>query len=153
MSIDLRRFERFDDLPDADLGILERVMVVQKHPDGHVLIREGDVATAGTSVTWLLLEGEVQVEAAAPEGGWGVKRKVGPGQFIGLLALVANVRRSATCRASGPVVAAKLDRRTMEELMKRDAGVHVRFQMLVARHLTEDLRALTARVAAVATER
>lgn len=142
----LRRFRAFDELPDDDVALLERIFVVQTFRPGHVFVREGDVARATTATTWLLLEGTVEVAAAAPEGGWGVRRTLAPGQFVGLLALLADIRRSATCTATGPVTAARLDRLTFDELFRRDVGVHARFQMVIARHLASDLRDLGARL-------
>lgn len=138
----LRRFSKFDALTDADVALLERVLVVSDYPSGHVFVREGDHANARNAATWLLLEGEVGVVAAAPEGGWGVQRVMGPGEFVGILALLVNIRRSTTCTANGHVVAAKLDRATLDELFRRDTGVHIRFQMLIARQLAADLRRL-----------
>jgi CRP-like cAMP-binding protein len=55
---------------------------------------------------------------------------------------VADVSRTATCRALTPVTAARLDRRTFEELFRRNVGVHARFQLVIARSLAADLRGL-----------
>lgn len=138
----LRRFRLFDDLTDPDVAILERLFVEQRVAPGHVLVREGDRADALTAAMFLLLDGQVGVAAAAPEGGFGVRRTLLPGQVFGAVALVADLPRTATCRAITPVTVARLDRRTFDELFRRNVGVHARFQLVVARSLAADLRAL-----------
>ncbi len=148
MSSYLRGFPAFCDLSDSEVELLERILVVQTWQPGHVFVREGDLARGSTAEMFLILEGTVRVAAQAPEGGWGVHRTLGPGQFVGLLALLADVKRSATCTALDRVVAARLDRMTLEELFRLDVGVHARFQMVIARQLAADLRELGAMMSA-----
>lgn len=138
----LRKFQLFDPLTDADVDILERLFVEQTFPDGHVFVREGERADAVSSAMYLLLAGKVAVDARAPEGGFAVHRVLEPGHVFGAVALVAEVPRSATCRALGPVTTASIDRRTFGELFRRDVGVHARFQLVIARSLAADLRDL-----------
>jgi CRP-like cAMP-binding protein len=97
---------------------------------------------------YFLIEGSVGVSAKAPEGGFGVQRTIGAGEIFGTVALVADVPRTATCRALSPVKVAKLDRRTFEELFRRNVGLHARFQLLIARNLATDLRRLRAALVA-----
>ena len=140
----LRRFPLFDGLMDVDIALLERVFVESSYLAGHVFVKEGDRASAGTSALYLVLDGQVGVSAAAPDGGFGVKRTLGPGRVFGAVALVADVPRTATCRALTSVTAAKLDRRTFEELFRKNVGVHARFQLVIAKSLAADLRDLRA---------
>lgn len=142
MKNHLRNFGLFDPLTDSDVEILERLFVEKTYPDGHVFIREGERADALTCAMYLLLDGKVAVDARAPEGGFAVHRVLEPGHVFGAVALVADVPRSATCRALGPVTAASMDRRTFGELFRRDVGVHARFQLVIARSLASDLRDL-----------
>jgi CRP-like cAMP-binding protein len=107
-----------------------------------VFVREGDRATAMTATLFLVVEGSVAVTTARPEGGFGVDRRLGPGEVFGHVALMADVARTASCEAATQVTIARLDRRTFEELNRRNAGVHARFQLVVARQLASDLRAL-----------
>lgn len=136
----LRGFPVFDLLTDADLAILDRVMVAQSFKSGHTFFREGDVATAVTASMHVVLEGAVEVVARAPEGGFGVRRTMGPGSLFGLVAFVTDLRRTASVRAAGPVRTARLDRRSFDELYKRQAGVQARFQIAIATQLAADIR-------------
>jgi CRP-like cAMP-binding protein len=138
----LRRFALFDALTEADAALLERVFVVTSYAQGHVFVREGDRADAVTAALFLILEGQVSVTAEAPQGGFGVQRTLAAGQVFGAVALVADVTRTATCRALTPVSAARLDRRSFEELFRRNVGVHARYQQVIARSLAADLRDL-----------
>ena len=138
----LHRFPRFADLPAQDVAIVERVLVVQAFPKDHVFVREGDRATATTAEMHLVIEGEIEVTAARPEGGFAIRRTLSAGEIFGHVALVADVVRTATCRASTPAVTARMDRRVFDELYRHDEGVHARFQLVVARQLASDARAL-----------
>ncbi len=136
----LRSFDMFDVLTDSDVAILERLLIVENKRAGHVFVREGDRATAVTAAMYLILDGTVEIVAAAPEGGFGVRRTMGKGQMFGLVAFLRDVHRTATVRAQGAVRVARLDRRTFEGLYTKDAGVHARFQIVVARQLASDIR-------------
>jgi CRP-like cAMP-binding protein len=136
----LRKVGCFADLPDADLALLDRLMVTQTHGDGHVYVREGDRPSAVTGSMYVILEGEVAVSAAKPEGGFAVHKTMKPGEMFGAVALLADIRRTATVKARGEVTTARLDRLTFEELFHHDVGVHARFQMLVARQVASDVR-------------
>lgn len=140
MSAYLRKFATFEGLSEADVAMLERIMVVETHADGHVFIREGDRATAVTASMYVVLEGEVAVVAKAPDGGFGVRRNMGAGEVFGVVAFVADHPRTATVRATGTVRTARLDRGTFSALYQSDAGVHARFQLVVARQLAADIR-------------
>ena len=70
MSAGLPRIGLLADLPDPDFQLLDRVMVAESHPDGHVFVREGERATHVTGSMFVVLEGTVEVAAAKPEGGF-----------------------------------------------------------------------------------
>jgi CRP-like cAMP-binding protein len=140
--IGLRRLPRFAPLTDDDVELLERVLVVQSFPAGHVFVHEGDRASAVTAEMHVLLEGSIEVAAARPTGGYAVHRTLGPGEIFGHVALVADVVRTATCRSATPVVTARMDRRVFEELYRHGEGLAARFQLVLARQLASDVRAL-----------
>jgi CRP-like cAMP-binding protein len=144
MSGWLRGFPTASGLTDADVDLLERILVVSSYPRGHTFVREGDHAAGVTAAMYFVIEGSVGVSAKAPEGGFGVQTTLGPGDVFGTVALVANVPRTATCRAVTPVKIAKLDRWTFDELFHRNVGLHARFQFVIARSLAGDLRRLRA---------
>jgi CRP-like cAMP-binding protein len=138
----LRRFPRFDGLTGGDMALLERILVVETVKKGHVFVREGDYATAMNAAMYVVIEGNIEVHVNRPEGGFGIQRELGPGVVFGHVALVADVRRTATCTAATPVTVARLDRRTFEELNNGQIGLYARFQLVVARQLASDMRGL-----------
>jgi CRP-like cAMP-binding protein len=140
----LREFAIASVLTDADVELLERILVVSTHPAGHTFLREGDRADGVTAAMCFVLDGSVAVAAKAPAGGFGIQITLGKGEVFGTVALVADVPRSATCRAVTQATVAKLDRRTFDELFRKNVGLHARFQLVIARSLAGDLRRLRA---------
>jgi CRP-like cAMP-binding protein len=138
----LRKFPQFTDWTDAHLEVLQRVMVEKTFPRGHVFVREGEQAHASTAAMYLILDGNVEVSARHPQGGFGVLKSHGPGQIFGMIALMDDGKRSATCTAISPVRAAVLTRFAFKELYRSHMGVTARFQFLVARQLAHDIRQL-----------
>ncbi len=139
----LRHSLGFATMPQADRETLERLFVLDTVAAGHVFFREGDQAVAVTACMYVLVEGAVHVSAAVPDAGIGIERNLVPGQVFGALALVADVPRTATCTAVGRVKVARLDRRTFDELFRRDLPLHVRFQLVIAKQIAGDLRHLS----------
>ncbi|MCP4810098.1 MAG: cyclic nucleotide-binding domain-containing protein [Proteobacteria bacterium] len=142
----LEQFKLFRGLSESDREIVERVMVVEERRPGHVFLREGERGTAGQAALYVVIEGDIQVVSAAPPGGYGVDRLIGPGQIFGLVSLLDDAPRSATCTAATPVKVGKLTRAVMNSLLKTHAKVHVRFQRMVCSQLAQDLRALDERL-------
>lgn len=142
MKVSLRDFRLFDTLGEHEVARLERLFVEELHPSGQVLLREGDRADEGSAAMYLLLEGQVGVEARAPAGGFGVRRTLRPGHVFGAVSVVAEVPRSATCRALGPVRVARLDRASLQALQRQDEALHARLQLVLARALAADVRDL-----------
>ena len=140
----LRGFDIASGLTDADVDLLERILVVSTHPAGHTFLREGDRADGVTAAMYFVIEGSVAVAAKAPAGGFGVQATLGAGEVFGAVALVADLPRTATCRAVTPITVARLDRRTFDELFRKNVGLHARFQLVIARSLAGDLRRLRA---------
>lgn len=152
MSDRLASFPLFRDLSEADRGILERVMVLEQRRRGHVFVREGDQGVAGQSALYVILDGTVRVHSAAPEGGYGVDRTIGAGEMFGLVSLLDDAPRSATCTADSDVQVGKLTRTILRQLLRTHAGVHVRFQRMVCLQLARDLRALDERLRTAMTD-
>jgi CRP-like cAMP-binding protein len=72
-------------------------------------MRQGEVGHA----MYVLLEGEVEVEVAEEGGARTTVARLGPGEFLGEMALFDGERRSATVRARGPVRALTVDKRNL----------------------------------------
>ncbi len=112
-----------------------------KLPAGAALIREG-VARAGW--LYLVLDGEVEVMAEVPDGGFAVVKRVGGGQLLGLLGLIDGQPRSATCRATTDATLASMTSASFRQLYdaRNDAGLA--FVDWCARQLVSDIRRLDA---------
>ncbi|MCB9779589.1 MAG: cyclic nucleotide-binding domain-containing protein [Alphaproteobacteria bacterium] len=147
----LRGSALFDELSDQEIELLARVMVEHAFPRGHVFMAEGDRATNTGEAAFLVVEGQVVVTQNTQSGPHEVGR-LGPGDFFGLVALVDDGARSATCAAATDVRAAGLTRQAFELLHRQDLGLATRFQYLVARQLARNVRAATAALSELITE-
>jgi NADH dehydrogenase len=72
---------------------------------GQVIVRQGDVGTA----MYIVRSGEVEVVREA-DGTTEVLARLGPGSHFGEVAVLRDVRRTATVRAAGPVEVLRLSR-------------------------------------------
>jgi len=123
----------------ADLDTLERAMSISHYPDGHVFIREGERGDA----MYLVIDGQVDV-VRRRAGGSGIDfiHSMVAGEMFGLLALVDQYPRAATCTAVGPVQAASLSRDVFQLLCHTSAPISLRFQESVAQQMMHDFRTL-----------
>ncbi len=130
-------------LSRADLDALVRSCEVREHPDGYELIREGDRADA----VYFILSGQLRVAVAKPRAADFVfRRQMGPGEIIGLLALIDGGPRSATCTAAGPIRVARLRLDVARLLMNSHAPISCGFQCALATQLVRDARLLNEAV-------
>lgn len=129
----------YDDLSGSDIDTLERIMMVRDYPDGHQFFGEGSRAES----VYLLMSGEVSVSARGhgSRGATEIKR-MQPGALFGLVALIGHGKRSAGCRAAGPVTAASLPRSAFELLFESNSPLPQHFRLVVARQLARDTRSL-----------
>lgn len=142
----LRRFPRFDELSDGDVRVLERTLSAQRLRKGQVLIREGDRAAGSNAAMFLVLEGGLALERRTPVGGFSVDRTLGPGELVGVIALVRDVARAATVRALGPATVAGLTRAQLGSLRREQPEAWAWLQHVVAKQLAADFRAMHNRL-------
>jgi putative ABC transport system ATP-binding protein len=133
----LGSMKSFASLSEADRQALSTAMQVRDYPDGHTFIREGARADAA----YLVLEGEVRVTRDR-RGTVEDLNRLGKGAFFGLVALVDEGPRSATCRAAGPVRVASLPPSAFALLFNAHAPIALAIQRVVAEQLTRDFRNL-----------
>lgn len=143
----LRRFPRFDHLSDAEIRTLERRMKPRRFTAGQVLVREGARAAGPGAEVFLILRGAVNVTKKPVAGGVPVAVTLGPGDLFGVVALARDVRRSASCTAATDGLLATLTRGALAELRSDDPALAARLQLLAARQLAADTRALRASLA------
>lgn len=139
----------FAHLSPGDLEVLEGAFKVEAFPcdadgTGHEFTREGTRPHAA----WLILEGEVAVTRASDPLQDEISR-LRRGDMFGLVALVTEDRRSATCRAVGPVRVARIEASAFDWILRDHAPLGLALQRAVARQLAADFRKINARVCAM----
>jgi CRP/FNR family transcriptional regulator, cyclic AMP receptor protein len=96
---DLKSAKLFTGLPDKELRSIEKELKVITHPAGHDIVVKG-----GSGVGFMIItEGSVTVTTVQ-----GKKRKLGPGDSFGEMALLDHEGRSASIKADTQVVLATI---------------------------------------------
>lgn len=135
----LHEHPSFGRLSDEDRERLIQACDVKAFPDGHAFIREGDARDS----VYFLLDGQAEVAVKKPtDAGFATDRIMGPGEIIGLIALVDRGRRSASCIARGPLKVAALQLEGANLLMNTRARMSCAFQYALASQLARDAREL-----------
>lgn len=133
----MHRIPDLANFAEEELSLLARAMSVGDFPDGHQFITEGERG----DTSYLLLQGDVHVTRRS-EGQRGAEfvERLHAGAMFGLLALIDNGPRAATCKAHGPVTVAALPRNVFNLLTNANASIGQHFQFLIARQLARDTR-------------
>jgi CRP/FNR family transcriptional regulator, cyclic AMP receptor protein len=148
---DVRLLREFD---DQELAFFDRLFANREYRNGEILIKEGDRPEPDDDALFVLMEGRVRVSSPpAGAGGAGMNVTMGKGEVLGLINLVDSGPRAATCRALGPVRAAVMSRRDLQDLILKNPAQAERFLHLVARQLGRDLRRALAYLREVTDER
>jgi CRP-like cAMP-binding protein len=114
----LSRTAVFAGLPRRLLGRLATKLFEKSYAPGEVIFHEGDPGKC----LFVVLEGEIEILQQTNEG----ERRIatfGPGTAFGELALIDNLPRSATARASAPSLLLMLYRTHFEALVAGDRGI------------------------------
>lgn len=142
-SID--QFDIFAKFPAPERRLLESVLVDERRRVGHVFMREGDQSSLTRNALYLIIEGTVGVTCRRPDNrGFAVNATMGPGEIFGIVGLVTDLPRSATCTAKSDVVVAHLERPAFMHLHKQRSPLAARFELMLARQLVRNLRRLTS---------
>jgi CRP/FNR family transcriptional regulator, cyclic AMP receptor protein len=96
---DLKSAKLFKGLPEKELKAIEKELKVITHPAGHDIVVEG----GGGIGFMIILDGTVTVTTAH-----GKKRKLGPGDSFGEMALLDHEGRSASIKADTDVTLATI---------------------------------------------
>jgi flavin-dependent dehydrogenase len=123
------------------LDDLAESMHVRQVKDGHVFIREG---THGDTL-FVVMEGSVAVTSRM-----GAQQReldvLGPQEFFGLIALVDDSLRAATCTARGPVTVASISRETFDRLVDVHPTLGLAWARILGTQLARDYRNIARRV-------
>jgi CRP-like cAMP-binding protein len=96
---DLKSAKLFTGLPDKELKSIEKELKVITHPAGHDIVVKG-----GSGVGFMIItEGSVTVTTIR-----GNKRRLGPGDSFGEMALLDHEGRSASVKADTQVILATI---------------------------------------------
>jgi CRP-like cAMP-binding protein len=129
----------FSGFSQPELDALAKALMVERYPDGHVFMKEGQRGDA----LYMILDGKVSVTRLnRHDRTIEHLHTMMKGELFGLIALIDHGKRTATCTAVGEVTAASLPVSAFELLYDSNVPIAHHFQYLVARQLAHDLRAL-----------
>jgi signal transduction histidine kinase len=128
----------FDALGAAELAELAAVMRVAHYPAGSLLSREG----ALEDTLYILAAGEVVITRRMG-GEERVLRRAGPGDDVGVMALIQNARRAADVRAISDCAALEMSKADFDLMLERNPRLAIALiRGALARMRSNDLIAL-----------
>jgi putative peptide zinc metalloprotease protein len=110
----LGRMPLFATMDEVEIGLLASRVRSEHYRGGQVIIRQGDRGDR----FYVVESGQVEVTVRDDRGVSEVVNRLRRGDFFGELALLHDVPRSATCRASMPTGVLSLSRRDFEQLVR-----------------------------------
>lgn len=131
---DLRQVPLFAGMTDTAVEAIAGLAVPADHADGTTLLVEGE---PGESFL-LILDGRVRVTRRGTP-----VRELGPGEFMGEIALVDGRPRTATATAAGPVRVLEIRRETFLALMERYPAVRLGVLMALTDRVRADEQSIT----------
>lgn len=152
MSIDsdaaaLRKIPLFRGVDDAKLRLLAFMSERVRFEAGETLVQEGDFG----DVAYIILSGQADVVIATPHGEQPVAT-VKENDFVGEIAILINVPRTATVRATSDITALAVSKEHFFKLVKTfpDMGIEV---MRALAHRLERTTREFGRLRAVSADR
>jgi CRP-like cAMP-binding protein len=130
---------QFRELSPDELDSLASAMELIEAEDGHVFIKEG-VRGDGC---YFIVDGRVRISHER-DGQSTHLQDLEPGEIFGLIALLDDGARSATCTAVGRTSVAWLPAAAFTMLHEGNPKLVLHFQKLVVRQLAHDARGLNA---------
>jgi CRP-like cAMP-binding protein len=133
----LRASRLFDGLKEETLQELARELRAEIAPPGELLIAEGEIAAH----MFLVLSGEVEVLHKGDADHDVRVALLGPGDWVGEMAILDVQPRSASVRALAPSALLRMTAAEVRRLLyERDAGQYALLVMNIARELSRRLR-------------
>lgn len=124
----LKRAPLFEGLSKKELTQLARVSEDMEVPEGTVLTKEGDLGHE----FFVIVEGETQVKRKGRSLG-----ARGPGDFIGEIALLEQVRRTATVTAKTPLRVFVLTSKDFHHLLEENPKVERKVLRTLAKRIAD----------------
>ncbi|MFY8153315.1 MAG: cyclic nucleotide-binding domain-containing protein, partial [Hyphomicrobiales bacterium] len=122
----------------ANFDAIMRYLRSQSAQAGETLVRRGDRAHS----MYFIAAGEVEAEFP------GERKRLGPGQFFGEIAVIEDAERAATVRAITPVRLLVLDAIDLKIVMDSDADIATRIHAIARRRVEPERIAPHADIAA-----
>jgi len=141
MQADLEALQRtafFADLPPEHLAQLAMHVNHRHYTEGATIFREGDPSVS----LYLIRDGEVKITVSAPTGRDITLAMLGPGDAFGELALLDNLKRSATATATAITDVLLVNRADFLQLLEAEpTALHGLLTGLarIIRHMNEKL--------------
>lgn len=126
---DLQRVPLFANLSRKDLAHVDRLATQIARPAGSVLLREGDIAHE----MYVIESGTAEVLH-----GDEVIGHLGPGDFVGEMALLAHSRRTSTVRATTDLTVIHLEGRSFRKLLEDVPSIAVQLAITMAERITRN---------------
>jgi CRP-like cAMP-binding protein len=118
----------FAGLNKREVGFLGRLMDDVDVSAGKVLTREG----ARGGEFFIVLEGSIRIERAGTE-----INRLGPGDFLGEIALIDQGPRTATATADGPARLMVLTSASFASMLSKNPGVESKILRVLARRVRD----------------
>jgi signal transduction histidine kinase len=108
--------QAFDGLSDDDLRELAGMTRLNRYPPGHTLCLEG----AFEEIFYIIAEGQVRITKKISDSeGEREIRVIGPGGYVGEMALIQNAPRAATVRSLTDCTVLEMGKPDFEEMLQR----------------------------------
>ncbi len=147
-AADLRVIKGLDACTEAELGTFLLAVGAFRYPPGARLFEQGAEADS----CFVVLEGEVEIVKES-HSRWDVLAVIGPGEFVGQVALVEDTPRSASVIARTETLALSIGRDVFQRLLSSGSGIAARLQRILAVSGIRQLRTATRRLSNLLEER
>jgi len=132
----MQRVDNIGLMEDADLPELARLLEPISFTKGQILVREGKRAPA----TFIVIEGEVQVEKALPgKRGRVLVSAIRHGDWIGCVSLLDQQEATASVVAISDGLALAMNRADFETLRSNNSAMSMRFGRTIMAGLAQQL--------------
>ena len=140
-------FPLFSEFRDWELKRLQEMMTPRHLPAGTEFIRQAELADGADAKAFIVLAGDVRILRTDERERVLVEIVIGPGSILGVVALILDHERTATCTAAMDTRVLQIDRTQFDAMFDSDNRVAVKFKHVIARQLAQDLRRANAAVA------
>jgi len=135
----LRGVYLFAELSAEDLGQLTKIAEPKNLPAGYLIFRAGDPATA----LYLVKNGTVRISVDTPGGDPVEVATLGTGSHFGEMALVDDMKRSATAETLEPTAVLCFEYEKVRDMLAKSPATASKVYRAFARFLSNRLRQTT----------